>query len=304
LSVPSSFKLPDALVLGVGGVVGEAWMSGVLAGIEEAAGVDFRECEYLVGTSAGSIVATRLAAGRRPRRPHQAEPPMAPPDDLPDPGASGTLGRAAVRWSAALGGAVARRAAPIAVPTRALSRAALLALLPRGEEELRDLRRRIDRLGVHFDGRLRIAAVARRTGRRVTFGAPGAPRASVAEAVVASCSIPGRFTPLEIGGREYVDGGAWSPTNIDVAPVGADARVLCLNSTGALARSTLSPAAPLVAMSRTAARVEAMFLRSRGVKVEVVAPDRSAVEAMGVDRMDPVHSEDALAAGFAQGLAR
>jgi hypothetical protein len=47
-----------------------------------------------------------------------------------------------------------------------------------------------------------------------------------------------------------------------------------------------------------------MFLRSRGVKVEVVAPDRSAVEAMGVDRMDPVHSEDALAAGFAQGLAR
>ncbi len=301
--MPSCFTLPDALVLGVGGVVGEAWMSGVLAGIEEAAGVDLRECEYLVGTSAGSIIAARLAAGRRPRRPHQAEPPMAPPDGLPDPGQSGTLGRAAVRWSAALGGAVARRAAPIAAPTRALSRAALLALLPRGEEELSDLRRRIDRLGVHFDGRLRIPAVARRTGRRVTFGAPGAPRASVAEAVVASCAIPGRFTPVEIGGREYVDGGAWSPTNIDAAPVGAGARVLCLNSTAALAGPALSPGAPLVALSRTAAGVEAMYLRSRGAKVDVVAPDRQAVEAMGIDRMDPVHSEDALAAGFAQGLA-
>ncbi len=59
---------PDVLVLGVGGTLGEAWMRGVLSGIEAASDVDFRECEYFVGSSAGSIVAATLAAGRRPRR--------------------------------------------------------------------------------------------------------------------------------------------------------------------------------------------------------------------------------------------
>ncbi len=53
---------PDVLVLGGGGVLGEAWMMGVLAGIEDATGFDLRRCEYFVGTSAGAIVAALLAA--------------------------------------------------------------------------------------------------------------------------------------------------------------------------------------------------------------------------------------------------
>ena len=60
---------PDVLVLGGGGSLGEAWMMGVLAGIEDAAGFDLRECESFVGTSAGAIVAAHLVAGRSPRRP-------------------------------------------------------------------------------------------------------------------------------------------------------------------------------------------------------------------------------------------
>src|SRR4051812_23981559 len=63
------FVAPDVLVLSGGGIVGEAWMQGVLAGIEDAAGIDFRDPETFVGTSAGSIVSARLAAGRRPPRP-------------------------------------------------------------------------------------------------------------------------------------------------------------------------------------------------------------------------------------------
>ncbi|MDA0184298.1 patatin-like phospholipase family protein [Solirubrobacter phytolaccae] len=65
-------ELPDALVLGGGGTLGEAWLRGVLSGIEAGSGLDFRECEYLVGTSAGSIVAATLAAGRRPDAGEQA----------------------------------------------------------------------------------------------------------------------------------------------------------------------------------------------------------------------------------------
>jgi NTE family protein len=62
-----SFRPPDVLVLGAGGILGEAWMSAVLTGIEDAAtGFDARDCEGYVGTSAGSIVAAALAGGTSP----------------------------------------------------------------------------------------------------------------------------------------------------------------------------------------------------------------------------------------------
>jgi hypothetical protein len=43
-------------------------MTGVLAGYEDAAAADRRSCRRLVGTSAGSVVAASLVAGRSPRR--------------------------------------------------------------------------------------------------------------------------------------------------------------------------------------------------------------------------------------------
>jgi hypothetical protein len=79
-------KPPDVLVLGVGGTLGEAWLSGFLAGAGQQGGIDFRQSAHFVGTSAGSIVAARLAAGRLPRRPgeaaglaRQAPPPSVSP---------------------------------------------------------------------------------------------------------------------------------------------------------------------------------------------------------------------------------
>src|ERR687886_876143 len=57
-------ELPDTLVLGAGGTLGEAWMRGLLSGLSAASGLDFRECEYVMGTSAGSIVAATLVSGR------------------------------------------------------------------------------------------------------------------------------------------------------------------------------------------------------------------------------------------------
>ena len=63
---PMPLDRPDVLVLAGGGTLGEAWMRSLLDGATTAAGIDFRECEYFVGTSAGSIVAAFLAAGRAP----------------------------------------------------------------------------------------------------------------------------------------------------------------------------------------------------------------------------------------------
>src|SRR3954465_602828 len=208
---------PDALVLGAGGTLGEAWMRGLRGGLEAEAGLDFRGCEYLLGTSAGSIVAATLAAGRRPEAGDRAAAGWA----RGVPGRGGAPGP-----EASLAGRFARAAAtplaPLALaataPAGRIARAAVLRGAPRPAPTPRDLGGHIDRLGARFDGRLRVAAVDRASGRRVMFGAPEAPRATIAQAVLASCAVPWIFAPVEIGGREYVDGGVWSPTNLDAVP--------------------------------------------------------------------------------------
>ena len=300
---------PDVLVLGGGGVLGEAWMMGVLAGIEDAAGLDLRRCEYYVGTSAGAIVASHLVAGRSPRRPRQpgraddAAPalpaPAEPANRLAVAGARAA--RRAGSWALAATGTFAPLALGLAAPGGALLRGVLLRRLPRPRQTLDDLTEHVARLGARFDGRLRVAVVERDSGRRVVFGSPGAPRASVAEAVAASCTIPWLFAPVEIGGREYVDGGVWSPTNMDAAPAGRGAQVLCLNPTASLAASA-DLIGVLRRVSRTAAAVEALALRRRGASVRTFAPSVDCAEEMGLNLMDRGRSTRVLAAGYRQGL--
>jgi NTE family protein len=294
--------LPDTLVLGAGGTLGEAWMRGLLSGIESASGLDFRHCEYVVGTSAGSIIGAALAGGRRPEAGDRAAREWGEAADPPPDGALRRLGGAASR----LGAAVASPLAPMALstlePAGRVARAAALAAVPRPRGRLEGLAHHLRELGARFDGRLRIAAVDRRSGRRVMFGAPGAPAANVTDAVLASCAVPWLFAPVAIGGREYVDGGVWSLTNLDTAPGGRGANVLCLAPT----------AGPLVPRSATAAwrtvaatalRTEELALRARGMRPHTVVPDAASAEAMGANLMTATSNERVLDAAFAQGRA-
>jgi NTE family protein len=294
---------PDVLVLGGGGIVGEAWMSGVLAGIEEATAADFRRVETYVGTSAGSIVAASLAAGRSPRRPGERSPAGPAADGERVRSENGGLG-SFVSAAARAGWAATAPLAPVALaagaPGGALARAAVLARVPNGGRSLGALRAEVKRSGVRFDGRLRIACVDKASGRRVLFGAPGAPRATVPEAVEASCSIPWVFAPVRISGRDYVDGGVWSPTNLDAAPAGRDTHVLCLQPTASMGAG--STAFGLLRQGlRAAAAVEETALRRRGAHVRRVGPDPEAGAAMGPNLMDGRKASAALAAGFRQG---
>lgn len=298
---------PDVLVLGAGGVLGEAWMMGVLAGIEDATGFDLRDCDYYVGTSAGSIVAAHLAAGQSPRRPSTVESEeleitngARPVDGL------AAAGVAAARRMGALALAAGATFAPLALglaaPGGAVARALLLRRLPRPGDTLSDLRQSIDRLDPRFDGRLRIAAVDKRSGRRVVFGRPGAPRARVAEAVEASCCVPWLFAPVTIAGREYVDGGVWSPTNLDAAPAGRDTHVLCLNPTASIPGSS-GVLAVVRGVSRTAVSVESLVLRRRGAAVQMLAPNAECAQTMGTNFMDREPRGRVLAAAYRQGLS-
>lgn len=295
------FERPDVLVLGGGGVLGEAWMSGLLAGVQSAAGFDPRESRAFVGTSAGSIVASYLAAGESPRSPKAAEDWRASPGPSggtpPRPQLLRRIARGALEAAAPL----APLALRVAAPGGAVARAAALSRGPRGRMRLDDLGRRVEELAPRFDGRLLVSAVELGRGRRVMFGSPRAPEARVSQAVLASCAIPGVFEPVEIGGREYVDGGVWSPTNLDVAPVEAGMRVLCLAPTGSLRGAAGSPLGMLLAAARSVTLVEAAALRRRGVEVRVVAPDREAAGAMGSNLMDRALADVALREGYRQG---
>jgi len=169
---------PDVLVLGVGGTLGEAWMRGLLSGLESAGGIDFRECEYFVGSSAGSIVAATLAAGRRPNAGDRAarEWGEAAPGEAAEPG---RLGRA-LRGAGRFGVAAASPFAPVALagvaPAGRALRAAALAAAPSTRPARRRTRspaalpaRRTSRGGPSGGPRRRRAG-ARRSGRPASRG--------------------------------------------------------------------------------------------------------------------------------------
>lgn len=296
------FVFPDVLVLAGGGTVGHAWMTGVLAGVEDAAGVDFRRVEFFVGTSAGSIVAARLVSGRSPRR------AAAPGDDAAERDGEVPAGRMEriTRRAARLGWTATAPLAPLALglgaPAGALARAALLSRAPDAGRTHESLRRRVASWEPRFDGRLRVCCVDKASGKRVVFGAPGAPKAQVADAVAASCAIPWVFAPVWIGGREYVDGGVWSVTNLDVAPAGRESEVLCLDPTGALARAG-GRTGMLRRAFGVAAALEIQLLRQQGARVRHVIPDGGSAAAMGTRFMDDDAAPATLAAGYVQGLA-
>jgi NTE family protein len=302
-------QTPDALVLGGGGTLGEAWMSSLLAGLDESDGFDARASGGFVGTSAGSIVAAALVAGHAPGARLGS---LSPADEaqLEDSFEQVSALRQAFGAAAELAGVAAAPLASLAFASTArggaLLRRTALRRVPAGRRSLAELGRLVENTGVRWDGRLRIAAVELATGRRVVFGAPGEPQPAVSVAVQASCAIPGVFAPVSSDGRTYVDGGAWSPTNMDAAEVAKGGRVLCLNPTGSLRPAIGSLAGALGPVSRGAAATEALVLKGRGANVTTVNPDQASAEAMGLNLMDYTRRDRVIEAGLVQGrrLAR
>ncbi len=211
--------------------------------------------------------------------------------DEADPRRLAALGR--------LGLTAATPFAPLALattsPAGAVARAAALAAAPRGKRSMPGLGRLVDEAGAEFDGRLRIAAVNRKSGKRVMFGAPGAPPATVAQAVLASCAIPWVFAPVEIDGREYVDGGVWSPSEPRRRPRTPRHR-------GAVPEPDRRAAPAQLRVERGGAGRVARAEGPRRAR-RTIRPDEAAAEAMGGNFMDRSRAPQALAAGYAQGRA-
>ncbi len=213
------------LVLGAGGVVGQAYQAGVLAALERESGWDARRAGVIVGTSAGSVTgaalrvgvaATDLAASvygvPTSRRGGDILRRILPDDagPLPAPNVLDML-RPWTLPSPALIARVARR------PLAFRPEVAAATLAPRGQIDISARADGLDELiGSRWPEGLRVCAVRRSDGARVVFGRAGSPASRLAPAVLASCAIPAYFRPVTIGGTEYIDGGVHSVTNADV----------------------------------------------------------------------------------------
>jgi NTE family protein len=274
-------------VLGGGGVIGQAFHVGVLAALAEA-GFDPRTADLMVGTSAGSQIAALLRAGvsasdlaasaSREALSEEGDRLLAPvraAGGIPEPGprgpglaaAPGLLARLATRpWEARMG-------------------VLLAAALPAGRRTTGRFVAGLDPLfGRRWPDGLWITAVRLDTGRRVAFGSPEAPAASVGEAVAASCAIPGFFTPITIGGVRYVDGGCHTPTNLDlVAGVGLEVVVVSSPMSVEGRPRRVSPARALHSVE---VAWEGYRVRRGGTRVVVFQPDGALASVMGWNSLD------------------
>ena len=300
------------MVLGGGGVVGQAYHSAVLAVLQHDHGFDARTADMIVGTSAGSITGTLLRLGVSPEdlAAWTVKAPLSGDDDV-----LRRMSETAVTPLAPFNPLhLLRRPPRLPGPHlayRALTRplqfrpfAAGMTLLAPGrhdvEEQLAALR---ELEGVGWpEPDLWVCAVRRRDGRRVVFGRPGSPEVPIHQAVAASCAVPGYFAPVRIGGRSYIDGGVHSPTNAAVLRgAGLGVVVIISPMSGPAGWRPDIHAAGRRHSARLLAR-EVRALEAEGVRTVVFAPGPDEQEVMGNDmlsreRLPEIIQQAFLAAG-------
>ncbi len=309
------------LVLGAGGVLGASWTIGALTALEEIAGLDVRDMDVMVGTSAGSVLVSLLGAGVSvdDLRRHQLDGvvPTGPlagytfDSDRATGGALPQLPRPGIGSSQLLWYSLRR-------PKQVTPMAAFASILPVGRGSLAAV---ADLVTATADGSgwsrhpaLWVVAMDYDTGRRVAFGRPEAPSATLAQAVQASCAVPGWYAPLELDGRRYVDGGMCSVTSVDLVADQDLDEVYVLAPLVSFdydePRSTLGRLERGVRRSSTrrmlreVAKVKAT---NRAVSVVMLGPGREDLETIGINLMDPARRREVLETALrttARGLRR
>jgi NTE family protein len=228
------------LVLGAGGVLGGAWLTGGVHALARETKWDPTSAEYIVGTSAGAMIGALLAADVPPwfmvaHSRGESFPGLTGPDGRPARDADRAAG-AVFRLHRGLPGigpgSLRMAFTALSNPLRHTPLQMMAGWLPAGFVSTDSLKEVVGRAvpGRWVDHpNFWAVACDYHTGRRVPFGRVDTPRARVADAVAASCAIPAFYRPVKIGRRRYVDGGVCSASNLDlVAGRGLDL-VICLN---------------------------------------------------------------------------
>jgi NTE family protein len=291
------------LVLGAGGVLGGAWLTGGLKALADETGWDPGSADHIVGTSAGALTGSLVAAGvpawfMVAHSAGETFEGLKGPDGRPAAEADRGGGAVFQRHPGALPlgpGSLRMALTALSNPLRHTPLQLLTGWLPAGvfsTEPIKDTVRRA--VPGRWVGHPAFWAVAcdYRSGKRVPFGRVDSPTADVADAVAASCAIPGFFRPVEIGRRRYVDGGVCSASSADLlAGHGLDL-IICLNPLSSRHRvGGLHPLDRFGDLSREAngRRLghEVKKLRRYGTDVALIQPTAGDLAAMGRNLMSP-----------------
>lgn len=277
------------LVFGCGGSLGHAWAVCALRRFEQNTGFDARTADVIIGTSAGSVLAAMVSAGiggeelfAHLQRSLEASQRCAAVsrDHLP-PLPNGAPLSPRLLLQGLLG-----KQPPLV---------GLAGLLPAGRATGLAVEEPVASLdtvaGWVRHPRTWIVTIDVASGERVAFGKSGAPKATIREAVAASCAVPGWVAPVEIGGRRYLDGGVVSPTSADLLLGERLDEVIVispLTSRHFAWPRSLAQAAERVLrneMSRTLSR-EIAQLEAAGVEVTRLEPNAHDLALMGPNFMD------------------
>jgi NTE family protein len=276
-------------------------MLGALDALEERTGFHAGDASVVLGTSVGSLIGSMVAA------------------DIPTAAMAAYASGEAVEELSDLDGhdPTALRLARVPLPLGPGSLRMMLAarkrstfmagLLPRGVLRTDAISRLVEQaVGAEWPDRcvLRIVACDYSSGERVEFGRGLAPAATPAEAVAASCAIPAFYEPVRIGGRDYIDGGVHSHSNLDLLLDAPLDTVIALNpmSSGAWVgggglRERLAGARRRRSSLLLAAEVHG--LREAGLNVVVLEPAFADLAAMGPNLMARDRRAQAIDAGRA-----
>ena len=298
------------VVLGGGGVLGAAWMTGAMVSLEERLGISLNDAEVFVGTSAGSVLSASIASGATVKQLADAQD-RSRADNAPGEITKDALADLDLEREDLAGGSMPPRprmrlGSPKMLlhtathPRRARVLPAMSAFLPQGRGTLAAVRDLVAQVAPEQWPQAPapwIVAMDYDTGRRTVFGREGSPVATLPEAVEASCSIPGWYAPVTIGRHRYVDGGVCSPTSVDVlrrsdldevyvlAPM-ASTELDSPNTVGARLERHLRR------LFTKQVQAECAALRAAGTTVALIGPGRADLQAIGANLMDPRRRRD------------
>jgi NTE family protein len=276
-----------ALILGGGGPVGIAWELGLAAGLEEG-GVRVADADRILGTSAGSFAGAALASGRPAQALVRAQVEQAERDKAAIRTPSGER-----RAPPDLGPLIKlmSRSTPGEPPVETRIEIGRFAMGAKtiAEEQFLASFGSIAKEGEAWPRGFACTAVDAEDGSFHVWEA--ASGVELGRAIASSCSVPGIYPPITIGGRRYMDGGMRSGTSFDLGK-GYD-RVLAVAVVSNLGRE--------FAMTRIEHELAA--LRASGTAVELIVPDANCREAFGNNLMDATRRGDVALAGVVQGRA-
>lgn len=254
-----------ALVLGGGGIVGIAWETGLLVGLAEA-GIDVRNADLFVGTSAGANVSAQITSGLTLDElfQRQVDPALQAHELASQP----DFGKMLSGFTRAFkeGGSSAE----------ILQHIGTLALAVPTVPEAQRREVVASRLPMHSwpQSRLEIVAVDAQSGERTIFKRDSG--VELVDAVMASSALPYAWPPTTINQRRYIDGGCYSIANLDLA-AGFD-KILVL-------QPDLPPTPFVESLDEQRER-----LQHEGAQVEVITPDeamKAALASVGGNALDP-----------------